>query len=356
MARNIAGAIQCTVPAKDAEDSSSVNTAETMKNVLITGVAGMIGSHLLDRLLEREYTVTGIDNLSFGKTANIAHNLSNPKFTFYPVDILDFDTLKILAKDADTIVHLAAVKKIAEKDSSMATLKVNAKGTENVFEAARMWGKKVVYASTSDVYGMSPDLPFSEDGDLLLGPSMVKRWSYAVAKLYGEQLAFGYHADCGLRVVVLRYFGGFSPRSSFAWSGGHIPIFIRAILEDREVPIHGDGTQTRSMTYVDDLIDGTVAAMETDAAVGEIINLGSQEEMSVIDAARLIHRVAATGKELKLNFIPLQEVFGNYKDILRRIPDLRKAERILGYRPKHSMEEAIRKTLHSVGQSERPLR
>ncbi len=327
-----------------------------MKNVLITGVAGMIGSHLLDRLLEREYTVTGIDNLSFGKTANIAHNLSNPKFTFYPVDILDFDTLKILAKDADTIVHLAAVKKIAEKDSSMATLKVNAKGTENVFEAARMWGKKVVYASTSDVYGMSPDLPFSEDGDLLLGPSMVKRWSYAVAKLYGEQLAFGYHADCGLRVVVLRYFGGFSPRSSFAWSGGHIPIFIRAILEDREVPIHGDGTQTRSMTYVDDLIDGTVAAMETDAAVGEIINLGSQEEMSVIDAARLIHRVAATGKELKLNFIPLQEVFGNYKDILRRIPDLRKAERILGYRPKHSMEEAIRKTLHSVGQSERPLR
>ncbi|HEV8245776.1 MAG TPA: NAD-dependent epimerase/dehydratase family protein, partial [Polyangiaceae bacterium] len=155
-----------------------------MKTILITGVAGMIGSHLLDRLLSLDYNVIGIDNLSFGKLANIAHNQQSSRFVFYPVDILDFDSLKILAKDADTIVHLAAVKKIAEKDSSMATLKVNAKGTENVFEAARMWGKKVVYASTSDVYGMSPDLPFAEDGDLLLGPSMIKRWSYAVAKLY----------------------------------------------------------------------------------------------------------------------------------------------------------------------------
>lgn len=324
-----------------------------MKNILVTGVAGMIGSHLLDRLLAREYNVVGIDNLSFGKHANIEHNAANPRFTFHPADILDLDTLKDLAKDADCIVHLAAVKKIGEAESALATLKVNAKGTENVFEAARMWGRKVVYASTSDVYGMSPDLPFKEDGDLLLGPSMIKRWSYAVAKLYGEQLAFGYHADAGLRVVVLRYFGGFSPRSSFAWSGGHIPIFIRAILEDREVPIHGDGTQTRSMTYVDDLVDGTLVAMESDRAVGEIINLGSQEEMSVIDAARLIHRLANTGKELKLRFVPMQEVFGQYKDILRRVPDLAKAKALLGYEPRHTMEEAIRKTLAAVARDER---
>src|SRR5205814_523174 len=155
--------------APTAMERIAIPTAEAMNNVLITGVAGMIGSHLLDRLLAREYTVTGIDNLSFGRFANIEHNVAHPLFTFYPVDILDFDTLKILAKDADTIVHLAAVKKIAEKDSSMATLKVNAKGTENVFEAARMWGKEVVYASTSDVYGMSPNLPFAEDGDWHVG-------------------------------------------------------------------------------------------------------------------------------------------------------------------------------------------
>jgi UDP-glucose 4-epimerase len=315
------------------------------KTVLITGVAGMIGSHLMDALLERGYTVTGIDNMSYGRTANIEHQFNHPAFSFFPVDILDMDTLKILAKESDTIVHLAAVKKIAEADSSMATLKVNAKGTENVFEAARMWGKKVVFASTSDVYGMSPDLPFREDGDLLLGPSLIKRWSYAVAKLYGEQLAFAYHTDCGVPIVVLRYFGGFSPRSSFSWSGGHIPIFVRAILRDEEVTIHGDGSQTRSMAYVEDLIDGTVRAIECPRAVGEIINLGNPEEMSVLDAARLIHRLAKTGKELKLRFVPMKEVFGKYRDIVRRKPDLTKAKELLGYEPRFTLEDGIRHVL-----------
>lgn len=315
------------------------------KTVLITGVAGMIGSHLLDALLERDYHVIGIDNFHFGKRENIAHQLGHPRFRFYRVDILDFDTLKVLMKDVDIVVHLAAVKKIGEADSSMATLQVNTTGTEYVFRAARMWGCKVIFASTSDVYGMSPDLPFREDGDLLLGPSMIRRWSYAVSKLYCEQLAFAYYHDYGVPMVILRYFGGFSPRSSFSWSGGHIPIFIHAILRDEEVPIHGDGTQTRSMAYVDDLVDGTIRAMEIEQAVGEIINLGNTEEMSVLDAAKLIHRLAQTGKELRLRFIPFHEVFGQYKDILRRVPDLTKAERILGYRPKVSMEEAIRRTL-----------
>ncbi|HPD13466.1 MAG TPA: GDP-mannose 4,6-dehydratase [Planctomycetota bacterium] len=310
--------------------------------VLITGVAGMIGSHLLDALLGRGCRVIGIDNMSFGRMENIRHQLANEAFRFYPVDILDMDTLKILAREADTLVHLAAVKKVAEADSSMATLKVNAQGTENVLDAARMWRKKVIFASTSDVYGMSPDLPFREDGDLLLGPSLIRRWSYAVAKLYGEQLAFAYHHDYAVPVVVLRYFGGFSPRSSFTWVGGHIPIFIHKILRHEEVPIHGDGSQTRSMAYVDDLIQGTILAMENERAVGQIINLGSPEEMSVLDAARLIHRLADTGRPLKLKFIPFQEVFGRYKDIMRRRPDLTKAHTLLGYEPKHSMADAIR--------------
>ena len=318
------------------------------QTVLMTGVAGMIGSHLLDALLERGYNVIGIDNMSFGKIENIKHNLRRSSFTFYPVDILDMDTLKILGRDAEIIVHLAAIKKVAESDSSMATLKTNAKGTENVFEVARMWGCKVVFASTSDVYGMSHDLPFKEDGDLLLGPSLIRRWSYAVAKLYGEQLAFAHYHDYGVPTVVLRYFGGFSARSSFSWSGGHLPIFIRAILNDEEVIIHGDGTQTRSMAYVEDLVEGTILAMESDRAVGEIINLGNPEEMSVVDAARLIHRLAETGKELKLKFIPMKEVFGNYKDIVRRVPDLTKAHDLLGYQPRYSLEEAIRLSLAAV--------
>src|SRR5262249_40137972 len=166
------------------------------------------------------------DDLSFGKYENIEHHVGHPRFRFYRVNVTDLDSLKILGRDVDIVVHLAAVKKIAEADSAMQTLMVNTKGTENVFEIAKMWGSKVVFASTSDVYGMSPDLPLAEDGDLLIGPSMVKRWSYAVSKLYGEQMAFAYYKDYRVPTVVLRYFGAFSPRSSFSWSGGHLPAFL----------------------------------------------------------------------------------------------------------------------------------
>jgi len=316
-----------------------------MKRVLITGVAGMIGSHLLDSLMDKNYEIIGIDNLSFGKRENIRKHLDVDRFKFYNVDVVDFETLKILSKDVDIIIHLAAVKKISEADSSMDTLLVNEGGTRNVLEAAHMWGAKVVFASTSDVYGMSPDIPFREDGDLLLGPSMIKRWSYAVSKLYCEQMAYAYNEDYSLPIVIIRYFGGFSPRSSFSWSGGHIPIFVNAILNDQEVPIHGDGTQSRSMAYVDDIVEGTVLAMENEKAIGEIINIGNDEEMTVIDAARLIHEVAATGKELKLKYIEMKEIFGKYKDIVRRKPDLTKAKVLLGYEPKISMEEAIRRMI-----------
>jgi UDP-glucose 4-epimerase len=316
-----------------------------MKRILITGVAGMIGSHLLDYVIEKEYEIIGIDDFSFGKIENIQPHLENQNFKFYRVDVADFETLKILSKDVDTIVHLAAVKKISELDSSMATLKVNVHGTENIFEVARMWGCKVIFASTSDVYGMSPDLPFHEDGDLLLGPSMIRRWGYAVSKLYCEQMAFAYHKDYSVPIVILRYFGGFSPRSSLSWSGGHIPIFVDAILNDQEVIIHGDGKQTRSMAYVDDLIEGTFLGMENERAVGEIFNLGNDEEMSVLDTAYLIHKIAVTGKELKLSYVKMEDIFGKYKDILRRRPDLTKAHHLLGYEPKVSMEEAIRRTV-----------
>ena len=308
----------------------------------------MIGSHFLDALLEKGYMVTGIDNLSYGSLDNIRHNLQHPNFRFYRVDVTEIDALKILGKDADIIVHLAAFKKIGEKESAMPTFTVNGKGTENVLEVAKMWGCKVVYASTSDVYGMSPELPLKEDGDIFLGPSMIRRWSYAVSKLYGEQMAYAYYHDYNVPVVIVRYFGGFSPRSSFAWSGGHVPIFIRAILNDEEVVVHGDGSQTRSMGFVNDLVRGTVLAMENDKAVGEIINLGNDEELSVIDTARLIHRVANTGKELKVKFVPMNEVFGKYKDIMRRIPDLTKARTILGYEPKVRLEEAIRLTIAEI--------
>ena len=312
------------------------------KKVFITGVAGMIGSHLLDDLIAaKNYSIMGIDNLSYGNMENIKHNLNHPRFQFHRGDILDLKEMERLSEDIDIIVHLAAVKKIAEADSSLPTLMINTRGTENILEIARKYGAKVILASTSDVYGMSGDLPHREDGDLLLGPSMIKRWSYAVSKLYCEQLTFGYYQDYNLPIVVLRYFGGFSPRSSFQWSGGHIPIFVNAILNNKEVIIHGDGSQTRSMAYVSDLARATVLAMEEENAIGEIINIGNDQEMSVLESARLIHRLSATGNKLKLKFIPFKDVFGKYRDIQRRIPDLAKAEKILNYTPRIKIEEAI---------------
>jgi len=320
-----------------------------MKKVLITGVAGMIGSHLLDALLEKGgYRIIGLDNFSFGKEINILHNLGSPQFQMIQGDVLDEKKVEKLSEGVDIILHLAAVKKIVEADSSLPTLMINTRGTENILEAARKNSAKVILASTSDVYGMSPDLPFREDGDLLLGPSMIKRWSYAVSKLYDEQLTFGYHHDYDLPVVVLRYFGGFSPRSRFKWSGGHVPIFVDAILNDKEVLIHGDGSQTRSMAYVTDLVRGTVVAMEEESAVGEIINLGNNEEMGVLDTARLIQKVSNTGKKLKLKFVPFGEIFGKYKDIMRRVPDLTKAMKLLGYSPQIPMEEAIRLMIEQI--------
>jgi UDP-glucose 4-epimerase len=320
-----------------------------MKKVLITGVAGMIGSHLLDQLLEtKKYKVIGIDNFSFGKLDNISHNLDKQNFKFYQVDVLDFETLKILGKDMDVVVHLAAVKKIGENQSSLPTLIINNKGTKNILEIAKMWRSKVIFASTSDVYGMSMDLPHKENGNLLLGPSMIKRWSYAVSKLYDEQLAYGYYKDFKIPVVILRYFGAFSSRSNFSWSGGHIPIFINAILKNEEIIIHGDGSQTRSMAFVNDVVKGTVLAMETEKAVGEIINLGNDEEMSVLDSAKLIHKLSGVKGKLKIKFTPFEEIFGEYKDIMRRIPDLTKAKKILGYTPEITIKEGINFTIDEV--------
>lgn len=325
------------------------------KKVLVTGVAGMLGSHFLDEILKKDYTVVGIDNLSFGKIDNIVHNLTNPRFRFFNIDVRDFEALKLVSEEVDIIVHFAAYKKICEKERSIQLVEINGNGTENIFKIAKSWGSKVIFASTSDVYGMSENLPLSEDCDLLIGPSMIKRWSYAVSKLYGEQMAYAYYNDFGVPIVINRYFGGFSERSNFKWSGGHIPIFIRAILNNEEVIIHGDGSQTRSMGYVKDLVNGTILAMENENAVGEIINIGNNEELSVLETANLIHSIADTGFKLKLRFVPFHKVFGGYKDITRRVPDLAKAKRLIGYEPKVKLIEAIKITINSVLENQKEL-
>ena len=317
-----------------------------MRRMVITGVAGLIGSHLADALLEREDTmVVGVDDLSVGVHANIAHLEGHPRFRFHQACILKPEVWSEECHGAEWIVHLAASKKIGEQGSRSHTVRVNGEGTVRVLDVAQRFGCRALVASTSDVYGLSSEIPFREDGELVQGPAEVKRWSYAASKLFGEQAALAYCEDHGVPVVILRYFGGFSERSSPTWSGGHIPLFVDAVVNDKEVTIHGDGKQTRCMGYVSDLVDGTLQALDTPQAVGEIINVGTDEEHSVLDAAHRIHALAATGNPLRLSFVPHAEIFGAYREIPRRVPDLTKAQALLGYRPRVSFEEGLRRTL-----------
>ena len=323
-----------------------------MQKVVITGCAGMIGSHLADDLVAQgDCEVVGIDNFAFGTLDNLATVIDAPSFVFHRADVLDEEKMMEICTGASTLVHLAALKKIAEKDAALPTLRVNSRGTEIILAVAGRVGCKVVLASTSDVYGLAP-VPHREDANLILGPGNIKRWSYAVSKLYNEQLAFAHFNDAGVPIVVLRYFGGFSPRSSASWSGGHIPLFIDAILHRKTITIHGDGSQTRSMTHVADLVRGTIAAMDCEAAVGEIVNIGTDEELSVLENAEIIceviGEVTGSPRELNIDFVPIKDVFGDYTEIARRVPDLSKARRLLDYEPKYTFRDAIRETVREL--------
>lgn len=309
----------------------------------ITGCAGMLGSHLTELLLEEGHQIVGIDNLDVGSIDNIKLHQKNEHFSFFKFDARSKDLVSSVFISCDVIVHLAAVKKVTEAQVSYNTLDVNVETTRNVLELAKNIDAKVIFASTSDIYGVSTDVPFKEDQNLILGQSLAKRWAYAVSKLYCEHLCVSYHKDFNVDVVMLRYFGGFSEKSSFTWSGGHIPIFIDQILKGLPLTIHGDGKQTRSMGHASDLARGTYLAIENiDKCSGEIINIGNDEEMSVLDSAYLVADVLGVSKEdLKIDFIPESEIYGDYRDLRRRMPDLSKAKKLLGYEPKVPFKEAV---------------
>ena len=326
-----------------------------MIKIAITGVAGMIGSHLSEILINKGYELVGIDNLKVGSKDNIKDIISSEKFKFFSFDIRDKELLRKNIQDCDIIVHLAAIKKVVESQSSFETLDVNVKTTQNILEIAKEIGAKVIFASTSDVYGMSETIPFKEDQDLIIGDSKAKRWAYAVSKLYCEHLCVTYQKDLNVDLVILRYFGGFSEKSSFSWSGGHVPIFINQILNNLPVTIHGDGKQTRSMGHADDLAYGTYLAIKNiEKCFGEIINIGNTEEFSIIDTVYLIGSVLRKDpKDIKIEFIPEKEVFGNYRDLRRRVPDISKAKRLLNYEPKVPFKEAIARVAETLSKNEK---
>jgi UDP-glucose 4-epimerase len=317
----------------------------TRSRILLTGAAGFLGSHLLDRLLAAGHDVVGVDNLSMGKLENIASHLNSEAFRFVQRDITEPLAFRDLPKDFDCVVHMAAFK-IPRYGNALSTLRINSRGTENVLEFASQSRSKVVLASTSDVYGRNPKVPFREDDESVIGSSKVARWGYAVSKLFDEHLAFAYQDSFGLPVTVLRFFGSYGPRQHQSWWGGPQSVFIDAVLNDREVPIHGDGLQTRSFTYVSDTVEGIYAAIVTAEANGELFNIGSSHEVTILDLARVIKRLCDTPGELKLRFVPYESFTGkSYEDVRRRVPDVSLCERILGVKATVGLEEGLARTI-----------
>jgi len=317
------------------------------KKVLITGVAGFLGSNLLDELLERGFDVVGIDNLSMGRVENIAQHLNSPAFRFVHKDVTHKSTFAGIDEDIDCIVHLAAFK-IPRYGKAIDTLQINYRGTENVLEFARNRNCKCVLASTSDVYGRNPELPFSEEhSNCVIGSSKSPRWAYAVSKLFDEHLALAYQDAYGFPVTLLRFFGSYGPKMHLSWWGGPPPVFIDAVLNDKVIPIHGDGLQTRSFTYVSDTVAGICAAIVRSEANGEILNIGSTEEVTIVDLARKIKQQSNTPGELRLEFIPYDDINPGkkYEDVMRRVPDTTISKRVLGVTAEVSLEEGLSPTI-----------
>jgi UDP-glucose 4-epimerase len=325
------------------------------KRIVITGVAGFLGSNLLSKVLLGGHEVIGIDNLSMGCEENIAAHLSNPAFTFRKQDVTEASTFEEIKTNIDCVVHLAAFK-IPRYGKAIDTLKINYRGTENVLDFACRNQCKCVLASTSDVYGRNPKLPFQEDDDSVIGSSKVSRWAYAVSKLFDEHLGLAYQESYGIPVTLLRFFGSYGPHQHLSWWGGPQSVFIDAVLNDREIPIHGDGLQTRSFTYVSDTVAGIYAAMLEPAANGEVINIGSTHEITILELAKKIKLLSNTPGELKIKFIPYESFTGKkYEDVRRRIPDVSRCERILGVKAVVGLEEGLTRTIAWQRGVNRPL-
>jgi UDP-glucose 4-epimerase len=312
------------------------------ETVLVTGAAGFLGSNLCRVLLEAGHAVRAVDNLSQSTMLNVEPLLAEVRFRFAKDDVRDEAAMRELAGGASAIVHLAAFK-IPRYGNALDTLLVNTHGTESMLKAAAAVGARLVFASTSDVYGKNPRLPFAETDDLYLGETSVKRWAYATSKIVDEHLCFAYQQERGVPVTILRFFGSYGPGQNRTWWGGPQSVFIDAALRGKEMDVHGDGQQTRSFTYVDDTVDGIVRALFSPRALGEIFNIGNTKPVTIQALAELVWRLAGEG-EPKIRRVSYQ-AFGRYEDVRARVPEIAKAREILGFEPRFGLEDGLRRTI-----------
>jgi UDP-glucose 4-epimerase len=316
-------------------------------NVLITGGAGFIGSHLVERHLALGDRVAIIDNLSTGSITNVRHLEGNPNFTFVIDDIMSPDVVRAQMQECDLVYHLAAavgVEFIIE--NPLKALTTNIRGTEVVLEVANEYKKRVVLASTSEIYGKkNGHVPFKEDSDRILGPTTVLRWHYSTSKAVDELFALAYWREKRLPCTIVRPFNVIGPRQTGHY-GMVVPRFVKQAVLGHPITVYGSGEQRRCWTYIDDALDGLIALATNDKAVGEIFNLGSNFEMSIKDLALKTREL--TNSESEIEFIPYDQAYktkGAYEDLVYRAPDLEKIRSLVGYDPKVNLEEALNRII-----------
>jgi UDP-glucose 4-epimerase len=308
--------------------------------ILITGGAGFIGSHLADAYVERGEEVFVLDDLSTGSIDNIRHLRGNPRFHYTIESVHHAPTVAELVDQCDVVYHLAAavgVRLIVE--SPVRTIETNVHGTEVVLAQANKKKKKVLIASTSEVYGLSNQVPFSEDGNLVLGPTSTGRWSYACSKAIDEFLALAYWRERKLPTVIVRLFNTVGPRQTGQY-GMVVPTFIKQALTGRPITVHGDGRQSRCFAHVGDVVGALMALMEHPGAVGEVFNIGSNEEVTIRDLAERAKTLTASDSEIIL--VPYEQAYGEgFEDMPRRVPDITKIGKLIGYRPTRSLDQIL---------------
>ncbi|MFQ5902209.1 MAG: NAD-dependent epimerase/dehydratase family protein [Candidatus Binatia bacterium] len=309
--------------------------------VLITGGAGFLGSHLTDVLLTRGDDVTILDVASDLK---VRHHMGNPRFRYVRDSVLNREILEGIVSWCDLIYHFGAVVGVEHYvGDPYQVLNVNVNGTQTVLNVAFKARKKVIFSSTSEVYGRSLSVPFREDGDRVLGSTRIDRWCYSTSKAVGEHFCFAFH-KLGLPVVVLRYFNVYGPRLDQMDVGRVISIFLGQLMRRAPLTVIGDGKQTRCFTYVEDAIRATVAAGLKEEAVGRIINVGSEEEVSIKQLAAMMIRLS--GSRSFITFVPQESIYGqSYEDIPRRVPDVQLMREVLQVVPRVSLEEGLGRTI-----------
>ena len=305
--------------------------------VLITGGAGFIGSHLADAYLQRGDEVLIIDDLSTGKIENIQHLKGHPHFHYTIDSVHNHPVTAELVDQCDVVFHLAAavgVKLIVE--SPVRTIETNVRGTEVVLSIANKKKKKVLVASTSEVYGLSTDVPFREDGNLVMGATTKGRWSYACSKAIDEFLALAYWREKKLPTVVVRLFNTVGPRQTGQY-GMVIPTFVKQALARRPITVYGDGQQTRCFGFVGDVVEALLKLMDHDQAVGQVFNIGSNQEISILSLAERVKELTRSASEIV--YVSYDEAYEEgFEDMPRRVPDISKVSALVGFRPQMGLD------------------